>query len=152
MKYLFSEISLPIGLFLLLFGIAALVIVPNIDNISEKLGFDTKASLKTVVAEQKHTIDAVVKDNKDQANVAQAKDEAQAAKDDATKNQRAEEKKATDKVNGIEGQKKKKINDIQSNPKLTTSEKDQAISAAQIDSVWDTFCSFNQHPTCPKGA
>lgn len=153
-----------IGIFVVLF---AVVILPNLTNISEMLGFETKASLKADLAKENENVTKVVdangsleKGNKVQREASDAQVTAivntQKAKDTGKQETATRITKKDNDIAKISQSSKKPsldipVNDaelVRLNPGATDPVKAQAQSQVQIKSVWSAFCDAGSSDAC----
>lgn len=153
------------GLFILILLIPIMaIVIPNIGQIAEKLGFESRTVLKEQVIQQQHDIDALMADNerlKKELEISQAITE---VKKQIVKEQAAVIEKVTIETEDIVKKKDKEIkqilasvtdNNISINKedvkklKLTPTSAEKQISKTQINALWDSYCSFNNNTECP---
>lgn len=153
-----SRISLPVGFFLVLLGIALVIILPNLSEIESKLGFTTKAQLQQQVVQDAANLNTVTASN---ANLKKDADNQQAigsAKVDAViQNNNAKQSNQTVVTNIIQ-KKNSMIKNIKAqfkkNPQSAPNQPDlvDSVAKVQIDSIWETYCQFNVDNACPNMA
>lgn len=134
-----------IGIILVVIGI---IVIPNMEQIKEKLGFETRTTLKAQVVQQEQVIEHEKEVNTDLTNQIKADDIMDEMKDKAV----------TDQVHVVQEQikvveqrivkKQKKIQKLKTkHPKLMTV---KAVSQVQIQSLWTAYCEavHNSNAQC----
>lgn len=143
----------------------ALIVIPNIGPISEKLGFQTRAVLKEKVAEQKATINIITDANTTLAKANDILDKTGKNTEEAVtslgNNKIDAEVKTTDiiekrKENVVKVRTKPKVKDLTTiDPKLKlameiSGETLERVEASKVNSlaIWEAYCNFNNDSSC----
>lgn len=133
-------------------ALIAIIVIPNMSDIKEKFGIETTKSLSVKLAQEERNTDAVIKANKSLQIVQEhvkILDETEEKLTEALVN---ELNVANTRVNEVKDSSNKKIIKITKNTSLTSDEKEQKISEVNINSMWTSYCSFNQDDECKKVA
>ena len=147
-----NGMSFTTGFFLLAAVVVLTVMIPNIDGISEKFGFDTKSSLRAKTETQKIQIDTVVADNKTLSETGEKKDQIAETKLEVVTDNLTAKANTIETVAKINKTKDVKVKQLESTPTKTSAEIDKEISTVQIASVWRTYCAFNDDSRCNNPA
>lgn len=128
------------------------ILVPNFDNISEKLGFDTKRSLSVKLQDQRHNTDMAVDANNTLSQTIEV-----LVKTDEVKHEVVEELKENQSdVSKVTATRLKdkdfKIAEIVKTPPKPNVDKVRQISEVQIDAIWASYCDGNEDLSCKKVA
>ena len=135
-----------------------LVLISNMDNISEKLGFETKATLKTQVVSQKAVIAQAVQTNKDLVKELDNEKESTVASVDVLTGKYFQDIKLDEDMDEIRAEKAKVISKVMKtklkpsfkstekplesisfdNSEYTSSEVNE-VSKANIEAIWKAF-------------
>lgn len=137
-----------IGTVALVLGI---IVIPNMEQIKEKLGFETRTTLKVQVQEQQEVIKDLSIANTGLAEIVQQQEEIHQVENEQINKQAEVVEQTTQVVNKVIENKVKHIKTIKAS---TTVDKDKVkqISTTQINSIWDTYCNFNTSSDCTPGA
>lgn len=133
-------------------AIIGIILIPNMDNIKEKLGFDTMRSLSVKLKQEEHNTDIAVAANKNVEKVHEVINNLGISEDIITKDFMNDIKVANEKTEVIKEKKNTNIVKISKKPKQTLQEESYEISKVNIDSVWESYCSFNIDSECNKAA
>lgn len=134
-------------LIMILLGVIAFIVIPNLDAIKEKLGIETRASLKVKVEQQNAVIDTLESSNANLAESIAIIDQVHVVKEEAVAAQVEVKQVVQEEVKVVVKAKAKKVKMIKAShhtPEQQTNE----ISHVQIKTIWDQYCSFNQHQQC----
>lgn len=134
-------------LLLVLIGLLAFMIIPNLELIKEKLGMETRATLKVKVAAQNVVIDDLTSSNDNLMNTIIVDSMLEKAKDEVVVKQIETTRVIKEASKEAVKVKAKKIAKVKQ-AKTTPVEQAQAISKIQIQTIWDSFCDFNTHQQC----
>lgn len=137
-----------IGIFVLIF---AVILIPNFSQIQEKLGFETRASLKVDVAKVTEDKEAALESNKNLESSLITADEINAEVLKAINNKIIELDKADKAVDAIIKHKDKQIEKVKSQSKKeaqSSKAEEKAISSIQINALWSAYCDSDQDNTC----
>lgn len=143
-------------IFIGIFAVVLLVIViPNLEQIKEKLGFETRASLKVKVEAQKEVIEDITASNTNLQTTLEAKDAIEEVNNQALEEQANALEEAHRQTRDVIVTKTAKIRKVKAahkasniDPKVTTKE----VSRIQIQSIWATYCQYNANSACATGA
>lgn len=153
---IFKMNDLTKGFIIVLLFIVALIVIPNLGQISAKLGFDTVASMKDKVAKAEANADKAESAAKTNSNTIDTLGKIDKAKDDITINVVDKgskiDNKTTNRINnrGEQVDKVKKTpvieKDITPELKLAMELSGESlekvrISQVNIASIWDSYCS-----------
>ena len=135
-----------------------LVLISNMDNISEKLGFETKATLKTQVVSQKAVIAQAVQTNKDLVKELDNEKESTVASVDVLTGKYFQDIKLDEDMDEIRAEKAKVISKVMKTklkPSFKSTEKPlesisdekteytssevNEVSKANIEAIWKAF-------------
>jgi hypothetical protein len=135
-----------------------LVLISNMDNISEKLGFETKATLKTQVVSQKAVIAQAVQTNKDLVKELDNEKESTDATVDVLTGKYFQDMKLDEDMDEIRAEKAKVISKVMKTklkPSFKSTEKPlesisdekteytssevNEVSKANIEAIWKAF-------------
>lgn len=154
-SYAKNRLSLPVGFFLVLIVVISIIVIPNFNQISEKLGFDTRTTLEKKLTDKDNTIDRLGEGNKqlsltiDKLNESNKVDLETVVKD-------SENKEKVDIVlSEIKVKAKKKFSNITTSKssfkaKLKVKSVELQLAEIQIQAVWETYCKFNNDSECDK--
>lgn len=121
-------------------GIAAVIllvfILPNLDQIKERFGFESRASLKVLINEQKVSIDKAVDANKELQDGLFIQGEKTKATSDAFENVRKDEVKRDVFVKKLKKARTARPSVIKTDPKLNGVD---AEALSDIEMVWDSY-------------
>lgn len=156
-NYTKTKLTLPVGFFLVLITVLLVIIVPNFNQISEKLGFDTRTTLEKKLTERDNAIDRLGEGNKDLSLTIDKLKESNAVDLKAVVSD-VEHKKEVDTVlSEVKVEAKKRFDNLKLS-KTTAAKKATVKNAAeadqiaeiQITTIWDAFCKTTHHADCPK--
>lgn len=133
-------------------ALMAFIIIPNMDNIKEKLGIDTVKSLSVKLNQEEHNTDTAVVANKKLVETSGIIKTLNDKEDDITEQLLDEIKIASTKVEVIKESSNAKVVKIVKDNKLTPEQKQKQISEVNISSIWDSYCSFNKDSECKQTA
>lgn len=162
LRSFFIKNSLSTGFIVLLAVLIVIIVVPNLDQISEKLGFETRTSLNKELVEEKQQTAEVIEANKSLDTAITVIEETQKQADTVSTSLEQQKKEVTNRKNQILEEKKKKLETVKkpqphkpttpdkspTSPSVMEEALNTSISQIQIQSVWKTYCDFNQHPGC----
>lgn len=140
--------AIPIALIVFI----GIVVTSNLDNISEKLGFDTKKTLSVKLNQEENNTNVAVAANKNTYEAVGLITETAEVKDTVTTELNEEVIETIEEINKIEKETDKKVVKIATNTTTTDIQKRKQISEANIAAIWDSYCSFNQDSECSKQA
>ncbi len=130
----------------------AIILIPNMDHIKEKLGIETTKSLSVKLVREQHNTDIAVKANETLINNQEIIDQLGEAEDSITEELLQELEVANKKTSDIKERTTSKINKIVKDTKLSDPQKRKEISKSNIASIWESYCSFNQDSECKQAA
>ena len=133
-------------------ALIAIIILPNMDSIKEKIGIETVNSLTVKLNQEEHNTDLALKANKSLQIVQEHVKILDETEEELTEALVNEINVANIKINEVKDSSNKKIIKITKDTNLTGVEKEQKISEINIDSMWASYCSFNQDDECKKVA
>lgn len=133
-------------------AIIGIILIPNMDNIKEKLGFDTMRSLSVKLNQEEHNTDTAVAANKNMEQVHETINNLGISEDIITKDFLKEIKIANETVEIIKDKTNTKIAKINKKPKQSNEERITEISKVNIASIWESYCSFNKDSECKQAA
>jgi len=152
-------------LFIILIGLIIVLVIPNINQIKEKLGFETRTSLKVKLNQEISNTNAVLSNNKELNQTIDILGRTNEVISDLAIRKDIETNKVTKKVSNIISKKKKAIDEktkfekdqlnsesiAEENIIVDTEQdirRDIRTSTIQIDSIWEAYCEFNDDDTC----
>lgn len=143
-----------------------LLVIPNYQRVKGLLGFETLQSVKKELIQEKHNLDVAIEANHDTQltldDVVSARNDAMETIEriqdsvDTTKEiaklivtKRDETIKTSMKLT-----KKTPVRDQLKEVKSSTltQEQEYTVAKANINAVWEAYCSFNENTECPQGA
>lgn len=133
---------------IVLIALLAFIIIPNIELIKERLGFETRATLKVKVEAQKIVIDDLTSSNDNLMETIIVTDAINDIKEESVVKQEVIVDTVKETVKEVVTVKKKQIKKIKTNKSLSEHQQSQAISKVQIDTIWSSYCDFNTNPQC----
>jgi glutamyl/glutaminyl-tRNA synthetase len=158
------------GFLIAIIAVLAMIILPNINSISEKLGFDTKASLREKVVVEKVIADKAIEANKKLAEVNAIFEKTNENALQAVSTQNEAKETITAKAETIIAKRKNKIHVAKTKIKPTTEiaakqpeidpklkmavqlsgESLERVEASKTNSlaVWEAYCTFNKNDNC----
>ena len=140
--------------------VLAIIVIPNLDQIRERFGFETRTTLKMAAEKERTNTNTALEANKQLDKALELTKEISNDNIEAIKKVEISKDTSDTKVAVIKEKKKAKIKAVVSTPKpkdkpttpntgeLPPSVEDIQISQIQIDSVWDTYCQFNDNASC----
>lgn len=134
-------------LIVVLVAIVAIIVLPNLDAIKEKLGIETRASLKVKVEAQKEVIDDLESSNTNLVESIETIEQINAVKEKAVEQHIEVKEEVKEEVKKIVKAKTIKVKAIKAST-ASQAQQHQQISEVQINSIWDSYCSFNNHASC----
>lgn len=140
--------AIPIALIVFI----GIVVTSNLDNISEKLGFDTKKTLSVKLNQEENNTNTAVAANRTTHEAVGLITETAKVKDIIIAELNEEVIKTIEETNKIEKERDKKIVKISTGTTTTGEQKRKQISETNIAAIWDSYCSFNQDSECSKQA
>ncbi len=132
-------------LILLLVGLVALIVLPNLDAIKERLGIETRASLKVKVQAQQTMIDTLESSNTNLADSIAVIEQINQVKEQAVTQQAEIKESVQEAVKEVIKVKRVKIKTIKAS---VNTNQTAEISRIQIKALWASYCDFNNHPQC----
>lgn len=152
--YFTGKMGIAGGFFGVLIVVILVIMIPNLGEISAKLGFTTKATLQKQVVETglqlSHTLDA----NRTLSQTIDNQADASQATIGAIVAVNKDEKKNESDASAIIKKETTKIAQIRhratdkTQPKQSTAEVDRQIATVQITAIWEAYCSFNPDVAC----
>lgn len=164
-KTLFGN-SITTGFVVAIVAVLAMIIIPNMDSIREKLGFETKTSLAVKLAKEKANVDKVVEANDKLKRVNDVLDKTSNNSITAIDNFNTSKDNTIAKADDIVVKRKAKVEVIRKKPKQTTEvsvvdpklklavqlsgENLERVEASKVNSlaIWEAYCSFNNNDNC----
>lgn len=150
-KSLFTSKS---GIFIwIMLGLLALVIIPNFDQIREKFGFETRASLKADKANLKAVNQQLEDINKNNEAVARSNEAMGKIAENVAENTQASNKAVEAKITKVRTQhtsavakaRQKAANQVTGPiPETPPPHVIQAVSEANITALWDAYNTLHQ--------
>ena len=146
-------------------ALIAMIVLPNIGPISERLGFQTRAVLKEKVAEQKATINVITDANSTLAKSNNVLEKTGVNTEQAVTTLGNSKVDAEVKTTGIIEKRKENVAKVRAKPKtkdLTTidpklklamelsGESLERVEASKVNSlaIWEAYCNFNNDESC----
>lgn len=143
---------LPMAIPIALVVFIGIVVISNMDNISEKLGFDTKKTLAVKLNQEEANSNVAISANKKTQETVGIISKMSEVKDVISTKLNDEIIETIKEIDNIEKSTDKKIVKITKNTTTTDLQKKQEISKANIIAIWDSYCSFNEDSECSKEA
>lgn len=146
-----------LGIVLVLF---AVILIPNIGQISERLGFESRATLKEKLAVEKINTDTAVDANASLVTAVAISDKTTEntvkAINNLNDNNKVTDVKTTDIVKKknsniarVKAEKKEVASvDDPIQLKMATKLEEERISTYQVLAIWEAYCQFNVDETC----
>lgn len=137
-----------------LIAIAALIIIPNSQIILERFGFETRATLKADLVNEKRNNEVLVSAIENNAAQGAIKKETDTIADTKSTEMSIENKKIDTETKSVIKKKDQKIKQIipVDESKLTQAEKDDIdnkVSEVAIDEIWSSYCSIDKSNCSP---
>ena len=132
--------------------IIGIILIPNMDNIKEKFGFDTMRSLSVKLKQEEHNTDTAVAANRIIEQTHEVINNLGIAEDIITEDFLKDIKAVDETVEVIKDKTNTKIAKINKKPKQTEEQRLREISKINIDSIWSSYCSFNKDDECKQAA
>lgn len=130
----------------------AIIVIPNMDSIKEKLGIETTKSLSVKLVQEEHNTDIAIQANKNLLESQGVITELKNAEDEITGQLTEEIRVANDTASNIKDKANTKISKIVKDTKISDQQKPEEISKVNIASIWESYCSFNQDSECKQAA
>ena len=130
----------------------AIIIIPNLDSIKEKLGIETTKSLSIKLAQEEHNTDIALETNAKLIENNEIVEKLENTEDEITEELLQEIEVANKKTLNIKEKTTSKITKIMKDTKLSEQQKREEISSSNIASIWQSYCSFNQDVQCKQAA
>lgn len=130
--------------FWLLLALFLIVLIPSVDNVSERLGFDTKTTLRVELAEKQNVLLALgqeVADLKRDLEYQRTITEAWRA---TLESYQSEVREVEEVIIKSDTAMEKEINEIRRDESLEPSVRDTRVATTQIASLWDVFCELGE--------
>jgi len=141
------------GLTWIFIGIIAVIllviIIPNLDQIRERLGFETRTSLKVLTIEQAQVIETVQASNTSMSMALEATDAIKGVTEKAMVQQSLDSETAEQHVITTITTKRDHIRKVHTSHPTDLHARAAAVSRVQITAIWDTYCTYN---ACTQGA
>lgn len=137
----------------LIVAIAGIVLVPNLSKLGAKLGFQTKAALQQEVKDNAAEIAVLHNANKTLGTTVANQEASGEATVAAVTDKFTEDKKYETDATVLISRSSEKIAKIQKAAPVKPTpveqqQTDQKIASVQIDSLWESYCSFNTAEAC----
>lgn len=133
-------------LLMVLLGLVAIIVVPNLEQIKGKLGFETKASLKATVQAQDAAITHLEAANLNLVQTVAVIEQVAVIKEAAVEQHVEVKEVVKEEVKKVIKVKHQKVKQIKS--KHPPEQRADAISRVQIAAIWERYCDFNTHSSC----
>lgn len=137
--------------FIAVIGVIILIVVfPNLDQIRERFGLETRTGLKLALQNQQAAVDVLQASNTNLEATLKTSFEIDHIMKDAVVEQAAETQAVQQQVEQIISHKKAAIRNLKTQPVSSENRIQQQtdISRTQIMAIWETYCHYN---TCQKG-
>ena len=134
----------------LIIALLAIIIIPNLNQISEKLGFETRTSLKTKLVKEQQNTQVAIDANRTLEGTISVIEKSKDNALNTIEEHHETVKKTEKKVHEIVVKKNQTIAKVLSKEIKSDIPEATVVSKIQITAIWSTFCEFNEDPTCQQ--
>lgn len=128
-----------LGLLLVLY-----VFINTMDNVYERLGFETKSSLKVELAQQEQVRELLTTQIEELAKQLRAERELAKIVEDSYLDFDEVNKEVARGFNDSKEDLAEKISEIESDESVPVDRRDKMVARAQIDNLWEMYCNVQQ--------